>query len=67
MKCLICDKKATGRYTTHLIINGLPFCEKHKDIVCSAMFAFIFLGESQYKKFINDYRRNTKTIAKKRK
>ena len=32
-KCMICDKKAVGCYTSDMDIKGMCFCEEHREEV----------------------------------
>ena len=41
MKCIICSKKAIGRFSPDLDINGIGFCKKHKEQVTLGYMALL--------------------------
>jgi len=45
MRCMICDSAATGRLSVDLDIDGLGFCDTHKDDVYTYYLFLCLEGE----------------------
>ena len=52
MKCSICNKQATGRYSPDLDINGIGFCKEHEESVQIAYYLLINEGEESFNKYL---------------
>lgn len=49
MKCIKCNKKAIGRLSPDLDINGIGFCKKHEWEVKMAYFALMQGDEKKFR------------------
>lgn len=52
MKCLVCNKKADGRITIDLDVDGLGYCKSHKEDV-RELVVWMMLAPEMYKKMLN--------------
>lgn len=57
MKCCICNKLATGSISPDLDIEGIGFCDEHKDKVMFAYTILMYEGEDAFKNYIKNLKK----------
>lgn len=55
MNCYICNKKAIGKFTPDMDINGIGFCKEHEDVIRAGYIALVTGNEKLFKQLIKPY------------
>ena len=59
MKCVVCDKEATGRISPDMDLQGVGYCDQHQDGVMLAYIALIGDGIETFERMIQKLKKKS--------